>query len=132
MIPSIEATISNARLTIWYVLRTKLAAMPKIPLPNNIIVDGSGARERGFSVWSGIAVTAGRRVGCCTEAVVSCGMIEDNAAPAAVTKKTLAASITVTRAMLKIFSLLAGRLSLKGDLWPFGECIEFLEFIRTH
>ena len=42
-------------------------------------------------------------------------MIEDNAAPAAVTKKTLAVSITVIRVMLKIFSLMG--------------CIGFFNFI---
>src|SRR3989338_2760116 len=103
-IPSKEAMISNARLTIWYVLRTKLTTMPKMPLPNNIIVDGSGARDLGFSVWSGMAVTAGYRVSCCAETFVSCGMISDNAAHAVVTKKTLAAIITVAMATLKIFS----------------------------
>lgn len=121
-IPDKEAMISNARLTVRYVLRTKLATMPKMPLPNNIMVDGSGARERGFSVWSGLTVIVGRRVECCMDTVVSCGMIEDNAAPAVVTKKTLAASIVVVRAMLKILSLVAGRL-------PLGGCIGFLKFI---
>ena len=119
MIPSKEAMTSNARLTIWYVLRTKLTTMPKMPLPNNIIVDGSGARDRGFSVWSGIAVTAGRRVECCTDTAVSCGMIADNAAPAAVTKKTLAVSITVIKAPHKIISLMGciGFLIFAKDLY---------------
>ena len=96
--------------------------MPKIPLPNNIRVDGSGARERGFSVWSGMAVTVDRLVECCIEAAVSCGMIADNAAPAAVTKKILVVSAMASRATVRIFSLMALRL-------PLGGCIGFLEFI---
>ncbi len=91
---------------MWYVLRTKLATIPKMPLPNNIIVDGSGARERGFSVWSGMAVTVGCVVGSCAETVASSGMIVDSAAPAAVTKKMLAVNNTAIKAMLKILSLL--------------------------
>ena len=104
IIPIIEASTSNARLIVMYVLRIKPAIIPKIPLPNKNSVDGSGARARGFSKTP--EGNTGTFCICVAETISSPCLTNDNVAHAVVTQRTQTLMVISVMAALLIFVFL--------------------------
>ena len=90
---TIEAAISKIRFIMAYVLRKKLMIIPTKPLPNNTMVEGSGALD--FGLPEACKNTGGVDISFSAGAV-SLGFESDNAANAFEFKKNPKKSATTT------------------------------------